>query len=109
MSRSKIPEMIHVCKDFVMAIKSYNAELLNRPKFHLLLHLPQSVQDFGPTASYSAERYCIVILIVMLFNIRRGESFNGNVRLQNLQSNRHASSLDISTKYAKLQHLRMVA
>ena len=56
-STHDLPEVIHLCNEFVLAIKSYNAALLNRPKFHLLLHLAQSMEDFGGTASYSAERY----------------------------------------------------
>jgi len=45
-----------VCEGFIEAVKSQDPNLLNRPKFHLLLHLPQSMADFGRTASFNSER-----------------------------------------------------
>ena len=46
-----------VCEDFIQAIIAYDPLLLNRPKFHLLLHLPKCIEDFGRTASFNSERY----------------------------------------------------
>jgi hypothetical protein len=45
------------CKDFVAATYAFKPELLQKPKFHLLLHLPQSMEDFGPRMAFNTERY----------------------------------------------------
>lgn len=52
-----IDEVDKVTKEFVESVRAYNGTLLNKVKFHLLLHLPQNMLDFGPTAAYNAERY----------------------------------------------------
>lgn len=36
----------------------------------------------------------------------RCESFNGLMRLQNLHSNRHASSYDIAVRFSHIEHIR---
>ena len=45
-----------ICADFVQAVQAHDCKLLNKPKFHLLLHLPQYMKDFGRTASFNSER-----------------------------------------------------
>lgn len=44
------------CEEFIKSVEAYNKKLLNRPKFHLLLHLPKCVEEFGGTASFNSER-----------------------------------------------------
>ena len=65
-----------VCKDFIESVKAIKPSLLNRPKFHLVLHLPQCMLDFGRTSSFNTERYhlataCIITLIIMLLHYRQ--------------------------------------
>ena len=45
-----------ICKEFVVSVKSHNPQLLNRPKIHLLLHLPKCMLEFGRTSSFNTER-----------------------------------------------------
>ena len=45
--------------------------------------------------------------MLMTFNFRF-EAFNHFIRGLNINSNRHASSLDICTKFAKMEKLRFV-
>lgn len=49
-----------VCLDFIMNVKAHNPLLLNRPKFHYILHLPKCMMDFGRTSSFNTERYSII-------------------------------------------------
>ncbi len=49
-----------ICRSFVDAVQDYKEELLQRPKFHLMLHLPQNMLDFGPTAAFNTERYIAI-------------------------------------------------
>jgi len=45
-----------LCRDFLHMIKLYKPTLLQKPKLHLLLHLPTSMEDFGPAACFNTER-----------------------------------------------------
>ena len=42
-----------------------------RPKFHLLLHLPQCIADFGRTASFNSERilYNYIVVLHVYINV----------------------------------------
>ena len=51
-----LTEATEICKEFVEAVKVYKPALLQKPKFHLLLHLPQNMLEFGPTCSFNTER-----------------------------------------------------
>lgn len=44
-------------ENFIQSVNEYRSALLNRVKFHLLLHLPQNILDFGSTSSFNTERY----------------------------------------------------
>ena len=44
------------CQEFLTAIQHYKPQFLQKPKIHLLLHLPDSMMQFGPTALFNTER-----------------------------------------------------
>ena len=44
LSMRDITKASSICADFVQAVQAHDCKLLNKPKFHLLLHLPHSVQ-----------------------------------------------------------------
>ena len=46
-----------LCQNFVDVVYSYKREMLQKPKFHLLLHLAENMTEFGPTAAFNTERY----------------------------------------------------
>ena len=49
--------MQSLCNDFVTKAIAVYPELNRKPKVHLLLHLAECLNDFGPTSGFSAERY----------------------------------------------------
>lgn len=51
-----LEEAERTCKEFLIAVRNYNPELLQKPKFHYLLHLPRNMCDFGPSAAFNTER-----------------------------------------------------
>ena len=107
-SRNQLHEVMDACTEFVDSVKSHDAALLNKPKFHLFLHLPTCIEEFGRIGCYNSER-CVALIclcITLPFNIRRCESFNGLMRLHNLHSNRHASSHDIAVGFAHVENIR---
>ncbi|KZS91320.1 hypothetical protein SISNIDRAFT_394712, partial [Sistotremastrum niveocremeum HHB9708] len=67
--------------------------LISKPKFHILVHLPEHVLKFGPPVLTSTERY---------------EAFNHIFRLCSTHSNRQAPSRDIATSFADFDRCRHV-
>ena len=48
--------------DFVASVKEHSPDLLAKVKIHLLLHLSDSMSDFGPTSAFNTERYSIFLI-----------------------------------------------
>ena len=53
-----------VCINFMQAVKEAFPELQKKVKVHLFLHLAQDMSDFGPTSTFSAERYGYVEVFI---------------------------------------------
>ncbi|KAL5484433.1 hypothetical protein EMCRGX_G020930 [Ephydatia muelleri] len=73
-----------VCQNFIDSVKVHFLNLLRRPKMHLILHLIECLEQYGPTSAFSAER------------------------AQNIYSNRQAPSRDIGKHFAVLEHVRHI-
>ncbi|KAI0272446.1 hypothetical protein BC834DRAFT_794681, partial [Gloeopeniophorella convolvens] len=72
---------IRACiNDFLVATALWSVRWFNKPKFHILLHLPAHVTRFGPPLLTATEGF---------------ESFNHVIRLRSIHSNRQAPSKDI--------------
>lgn len=56
LQKSKIGHYRQICTQFVEATKEYMPQYSRRLKVHLLLHLVDSMTEFGATACYSTER-----------------------------------------------------
>ncbi|CDO77550.1 hypothetical protein BN946_scf184912.g49 [Trametes cinnabarina] len=67
--------------------------LTEKNKFHILLHLPDHIERFGPALLFSTERY---------------ESFNHVFRLCSIHSNRQAPSRDIASAFANQARCRHI-
>lgn len=63
----------------------------NKPKFHIILHLPEHIRRFGPAMLFATEGF---------------ESFNAIIRSASIHSNRHAPSRDIAQRMAKGNRVR---
>ncbi|KAJ3853984.1 hypothetical protein EV368DRAFT_73145 [Lentinula lateritia] len=63
----------------------------NKPKFHVLLHLPNHIRCFGPAILFATEGF---------------ESFNAIIRAWSVHSNRHAPSKDIAHAMAHSNRIR---
>ncbi|KAI9000497.1 hypothetical protein BD414DRAFT_404535 [Trametes punicea] len=82
---------IHEVVDFAAMLSP--GLLTEKNKFHILMHLPEHVQRFGPALLFSTERY---------------ESFNHIFRLCSIHSNRQAPSRDIAATFANQERCRHV-
>ncbi|KAJ6543258.1 hypothetical protein DFH09DRAFT_1249389 [Mycena vulgaris] len=63
----------------------------NKPKFHIILHLPLHIRRFGPAILFATEGF---------------ESFNSIIREKSVHSNRHAPSRDIAQAFAQGNRIR---
>ncbi|KAJ3859097.1 hypothetical protein EV359DRAFT_68458 [Lentinula novae-zelandiae] len=76
---------------FLACVGHWTVRWFNKPKFHILVHLPEHIRCFGPA---------------MLFAMEGFESFNAVIRSKSVHSNRQAPSLDIAAAFAKQNHVR---
>lgn len=83
---------ISIC-EFLKATALWNITWFNKPKFHLLLHLPANIQRFGPAVFFATEGF---------------ESYNAVIRSKSVHSNHVSISRDIGRALsyaAAIRHL----
>ncbi|KAJ7062390.1 hypothetical protein C8F01DRAFT_1285015 [Mycena amicta] len=88
-----IPELEAQIDHFLDCTCRLSLNWFNKPKFHVIVHLPTHIRRFGPA---------------MLFATKGFEKFNAIIRSGNIHSNRHAPSRDIAARMAcgnRLRHL----
>ncbi|KAI9610598.1 hypothetical protein H4Q26_006744 [Puccinia striiformis f. sp. tritici PST-130] len=78
---------------FIYYLLKMTAQWVNKPKFHMLLHLPEAILRFGPAALFALENF---------------ESFNGVLREQSIHSNRHRPGRDIAIGFCDYQASRLI-
>ncbi|KAG9091071.1 hypothetical protein FRC06_000726 [Ceratobasidium sp. 370] len=89
-----VAELQVVIDDFLLAAARCSPSIIvQKPKFHFLVHLPMYIQRFGPAILFSTERF---------------ESFHGVFRTGSLFSNRQAPSRDIAEYFVGLDRLKHV-
>ena len=57
-----------VCQGFVNSIETHLPEWRKKLKIHLLLHLPDDMLMYGPTAAFNTERYKEEILCILILH-----------------------------------------
>ncbi|KAF6758067.1 hypothetical protein DFP72DRAFT_1065314 [Ephemerocybe angulata] len=76
---------------FLLRAGDWTPAWFNKPKFHLLVHLPDHIRRFGPAILFATEAF---------------ESFNAVIRAKSVHSNRQAPSRDIARAFAKGNRVR---
>ncbi|KAJ3859245.1 hypothetical protein EV359DRAFT_86638 [Lentinula novae-zelandiae] len=76
---------------FLHAAAARTPRWFNKPKFHIIKHLPWHIRHFGPAILYAAEGF---------------ESFNAVIRDYSVHSNRQAPSRDIAWGFARCNRNR---
>lgn len=76
---------------FLTCIAGWTPRWFNKPKFHIVLHLPEHVRDFGPAMLFATEGF---------------EAFNAVIRAKSILSNRQAPSRDIAKAFASESRVR---
>ncbi|KAH9450091.1 hypothetical protein Pst134EA_026804 [Puccinia striiformis f. sp. tritici] len=83
-----LEELEFYIKIFMYNIVQMTAQWSNKPKFHMLLHLPASIKRYGPACLFATEKF---------------ESFNGVVRNASIHSNRGSPGRDIAITFSNYQ------
>jgi hypothetical protein len=78
---------------FMSHIIKHTAQWINKPKFHILFHLPESISRAGTANLFSTEKF---------------ESFNGVLRNSSTHSNKQAPGKDIAINFSNYQSLRFL-
>ncbi|KAK7007081.1 hypothetical protein R3P38DRAFT_3325555 [Favolaschia claudopus] len=76
---------------FLLCAAKWTTRWFDKPKFHILLHLPAHIRRFGPAILFATEAF---------------ESFNAIIRAKSVHSNRHAPSRDIAHAFAQGNRIR---
>jgi hypothetical protein len=78
---------------FLKEIIQDSAQWVNKPKFHILLHLPEAILRFGPASLFATEKF---------------ESYNGILRNASIHSNRHSPGQDIAVTFSNYHNFRQI-
>ncbi|KAH9812927.1 hypothetical protein DFH28DRAFT_1129296 [Melampsora americana] len=78
---------------FLKAIVQMSAQWCNKPKFHMLTHLCDAIDRYGPA---------------MLFGTENFECYNGNTRQSSIKSNHLSPGRDIATSFNNHRLMRSV-
>lgn len=76
---------------FLVRTARWSLDWFNKPKFHIVLHLPNHIRRFGPAILFATEAF---------------ESFNAVIRAKSVHSNRQAPSRDIGLAFAQGNRIR---
>ncbi|KAK0462782.1 hypothetical protein IW261DRAFT_1613923 [Armillaria novae-zelandiae] len=76
---------------FLQCVAVWTCQWFNKPKFHILVHLPEHIRRFGPAMLFATEAF---------------ESFNAIIQTKSVHSNRHAPSRDIARAFAQCNRIR---
>ncbi|EFP82632.1 uncharacterized protein PGTG_08828 [Puccinia graminis f. sp. tritici CRL 75-36-700-3] len=79
-----ISELRNAIDIFLRNIIEDSAQWINKAKFHMLLHLPESILRFGPACLFATEKF---------------ESYNGILRNASIHSNRQSPGQDIAITF----------
>ncbi len=88
MPQKRLDDAIH---NFLDATCELTPRWFNKPKFHIILHLPEHIRRFGPPMLFATEGF---------------ESFNAVIRAHSIHSNHQAPSRDIALGMAHHNRVR---
>lgn len=76
---------------FLYTVARWDPTWFNKPKFHIILHLPDHIKRLGPAPLFATEAF---------------ESYNALIRTESVHSNRQAPSRDIALAFAHSNRVR---
>ncbi|KAH9810626.1 hypothetical protein DFH28DRAFT_1132027 [Melampsora americana] len=86
-------ELEAVIKTFYNQVIKNSAQWVNKPKFHMVSHLKDSIQRFGPATLFMTQKF---------------ECYNGVLRAASVHSNRMSPGRDIANAFNTYQCMRAI-
>ncbi|KAH9813956.1 hypothetical protein DFH28DRAFT_835426, partial [Melampsora americana] len=86
-------ELACLIKIFLKSIVELTAQWCNKPKFHMLIHLAESIQEFGPACLIDTENF---------------EGYNGNTQQSSIKSNNISPGKDIANSFNNHRLIRAI-
>jgi hypothetical protein len=77
-------------ENFLLTTTKWSVQWFHKPKFHLLVHFPQHVCQFGPAILFATESF---------------ESFNTVIHEKSIHSNQMAPSCNIAHKFSQISRI----
>ncbi|KNZ61747.1 hypothetical protein VP01_1362g5 [Puccinia sorghi] len=78
---------------FLHHVIKMSAKWVNKPKFHMLIHLPHSIRRFGPAYLFATEKF---------------ESYNSILQKASVHSNRHRPGRDLAINFSNYECMQAV-
>jgi hypothetical protein len=78
----------------LLQLMNSSARWVNKPKFHMLIHLVHSIKRFGPASLFATEKF---------------ESFNSILRNASVHSNRQHPGKDLAVTFSNFYCLRAIS
>ncbi|POW03734.1 hypothetical protein PSTT_10890 [Puccinia striiformis] len=88
-----IRELKNHIQHFEFHLVKMSGRWANKPKIHMIMHLEESIQRFGPASLFATEKF---------------ESFNGIVRENSIHSNRLSPGRDIAIAFCDAKIMRLL-
>ncbi|PPQ87558.1 hypothetical protein CVT24_012104 [Panaeolus cyanescens] len=85
--------LAHEIQQFLLRTARWTASWFNKPKFHIIVHLPEHVRRIGPAILFATEAF---------------ESFNAVIRAKSVHSNRQAPPCVIAKAFAQGNRIRHI-
>ncbi|KAI9102777.1 hypothetical protein DFS34DRAFT_692279 [Phlyctochytrium arcticum] len=92
-TQQHVIDVAEAIQQFLACAVNHSPRWLNKPKFHILLHIPRCMQLFGPPVLVAVERF---------------EANNSVIRLSSCLSNRQSPSRDICETFERFSLLRHI-
>ncbi|KAK1226230.1 hypothetical protein PQX77_010812 [Marasmius sp. AFHP31] len=78
-------------QNFLLHAAHWSIRWFNKPKFHILIHIPEHIRRMGPAMLFATETF---------------ESYNAVIREKSVHSNRQSPSRDIALAFAQGSRIR---
>lgn len=91
--KTYIKELRTLIDRFLRSIIQLSAQWCNKPKFHMLIHICDAIERYGPACLFATENF---------------EGYNGNTRQSSIHSNHLSPSKDIANSFNNHRLIRSV-
>ncbi|KAH9815244.1 hypothetical protein DFH28DRAFT_1126628 [Melampsora americana] len=90
---SYLEQLNNLIHTFLQSVLQLSAQWCNKPKFHMLIHICDTIEHLGPACLFATENF---------------EGYNGNTRASSIHSNHLSPSKDIANSFNNHRLMRSI-